>query len=335
MFKKLKIDLPSVVLTVIVNLLITGAIIAYANWTPPPDTAPTCRLSEPGCNAPINVGDRTQLKFGALGVGGILRVDSNAYVSGTIAIGTTALVKKATLGIGSALVGSAGTFGAEVNEGDGMAIVGTGTAAPFVSFFNGPTAGGGLGLALGDAYYLGTSRAGDLVLEASTGDLHLASRRGGTGNIHFDTQVIVPLPLLDSRTDLTRMTIRNDGTVLVPGSMVVGTSTAPVSTFQVVGNYMQIPVVKIVLEAGQPEPKAPPKADCDSPEEAGRMIIWNVTRWQRPSPQYWEEPLPEDQKLWICTGKRYVGDSGFPSHTPIYESGWAISELAPEPERLP
>jgi len=44
------------------------AIAAFAQWTAPPGTPPTCPSGAPGCDAPINVGEANQLKLGTLSI---------------------------------------------------------------------------------------------------------------------------------------------------------------------------------------------------------------------------------------------------------------------------
>lgn len=89
MSKKIKINLPSIIVTVITSFFVIGVLVVYANWTAPPAAPPTCPSSEPGCNAPINVGPGPQWKSGALGVGGVFRALNDAFFSGNVSIGST------------------------------------------------------------------------------------------------------------------------------------------------------------------------------------------------------------------------------------------------------
>ncbi len=61
------------------------------SWSPPPTSPPTCVPGEPGCDAPLNVGPISQVKVGALGIGGVFQANSSAYLavnSGNVGIGT-------------------------------------------------------------------------------------------------------------------------------------------------------------------------------------------------------------------------------------------------------
>lgn len=89
MSKKIKINLPSIIVAVIANLLVAGVLIVSANWQAPLSTPPTCNSGDPGCDAPLNVGASTQVKLGALGVSGIFQAWSDAFFSGNVSIGTT------------------------------------------------------------------------------------------------------------------------------------------------------------------------------------------------------------------------------------------------------
>ena len=76
MSKKFKIDLPSIIVIVIVNLLVAGVLFVSADWEAPLKAPPVCDFGKPGCDAPINVGPSTQVKSGALGVIGVLQTNS-------------------------------------------------------------------------------------------------------------------------------------------------------------------------------------------------------------------------------------------------------------------
>ncbi|MEA1929593.1 MAG: hypothetical protein U9M92_01755 [Patescibacteria group bacterium] len=52
------------------------ALPVLATWTAPISNPPTCTAGNPGCDAPINVSDKTQVKHGSLGLGGISEADA-------------------------------------------------------------------------------------------------------------------------------------------------------------------------------------------------------------------------------------------------------------------
>lgn len=89
MSQKIKATLLQALPVIVIATLLVVAII-YA-WTEPPYGGvcadPPC---PPGGNvpAPINVGDSTQYKSGALGIGGLFRGYSNAVFDGNVGIGT-------------------------------------------------------------------------------------------------------------------------------------------------------------------------------------------------------------------------------------------------------
>jgi len=56
---------------ILVLILVLGVSYAYANFTSPLHTPPTCLTGEPGCDAPINVGSNSQTKSGTLTLGGL------------------------------------------------------------------------------------------------------------------------------------------------------------------------------------------------------------------------------------------------------------------------
>lgn len=66
--------------------------VAFADWTQPPSTPPTCPAGEPGCETPVHVGVGGQAKEGPFGVGGVFQSLSATYLatdSGNVGIGTS------------------------------------------------------------------------------------------------------------------------------------------------------------------------------------------------------------------------------------------------------
>ena len=86
MFKN--INWPQIVSIVVISLFI-GVVFVYANWSSPPASPPGCPSSNSACNAPINASAISQYKEGALGVGGVFQVFSDAVFKGNVRIGTT------------------------------------------------------------------------------------------------------------------------------------------------------------------------------------------------------------------------------------------------------
>lgn len=81
MFNKIKIDIPSLIVTVVINVLVVG-VFAYADWRSPSEGPPTCNAAtDEGCNTPVNVGGTAQYKSGALGVGGLFEVGPAGEIS--------------------------------------------------------------------------------------------------------------------------------------------------------------------------------------------------------------------------------------------------------------
>ncbi len=80
----------SLVLATTVSVF-AASFFALANWSPPPASPPGCPAGSPGCDAPLHVGSGSQVKSGALGVGGVFQADSSAYLAvsvGDVGIGT-------------------------------------------------------------------------------------------------------------------------------------------------------------------------------------------------------------------------------------------------------
>ena len=80
-----------------VNLLVAGALLVYADWQAPLHDPTRCDSGNPGCDAPVNVGPSTQFKSGALGVRGIFQTESTAYFLGNVGIGTTSTLQRLTV----------------------------------------------------------------------------------------------------------------------------------------------------------------------------------------------------------------------------------------------
>lgn len=63
---------------VLALILSMGISYIFADWTQPKSAAPTCTSGDPGCDAPIHVGDNAQWKKGGLTIGGS-KVPSAGY----------------------------------------------------------------------------------------------------------------------------------------------------------------------------------------------------------------------------------------------------------------
>ena len=61
--------------------LLVGMISVYADWTAPTNSFPTCPLSNPACNTPLNIGSQIQSKTGKLTLQGGLDV-ANTIITG-------------------------------------------------------------------------------------------------------------------------------------------------------------------------------------------------------------------------------------------------------------
>lgn len=75
--------------------------VAFADWTQPPSTPPTCPAGEPGCETPVHVGVGGQAKEGPFGVGGVFQTLSATYLatdSGNVGIGTSSPGAKLDVG---------------------------------------------------------------------------------------------------------------------------------------------------------------------------------------------------------------------------------------------
>lgn len=64
----LKNTLISLLKISVVVVVVIGGMVAHADWSAPPASAPTCPGGTPGCNTPINVSTATQTKLGNLGI---------------------------------------------------------------------------------------------------------------------------------------------------------------------------------------------------------------------------------------------------------------------------
>ena len=103
MSNRIKTHLPSIIVTVIVNLLVAGSLLVYADWSAPRHDPTRCDTGDPGCDAPVNVGGTGQTKSGSLVIGGQLGVNelfraySNAVVDGRLGIGTESPGRQLTI----------------------------------------------------------------------------------------------------------------------------------------------------------------------------------------------------------------------------------------------
>ena len=139
MSKKFKIDLPSIIVVVIVNLLVAGVLLVSANWTAPLSVPPTCNAGDPGCDAPLNVGPSTQLKLGALGVNGVFRAFSDAFFSGRVGIGNTTPAARLVVNNGLAGNGNSGdAFAAYANTTDSAIRAVQSNSSGRAGYFRGP-----------------------------------------------------------------------------------------------------------------------------------------------------------------------------------------------------
>ena len=54
------------ILALVINSFLAGALFVYADWDAPTFTPPTCPITNPACNTPLNVGTFPQSKQAGL-----------------------------------------------------------------------------------------------------------------------------------------------------------------------------------------------------------------------------------------------------------------------------
>ena len=69
-------------------VIVAAASYAFADWSAPLTSPPTCTSGKPGCDAPINISNVAQYKLGDLGVNGIT-VNTFSTLSGALQLGIT------------------------------------------------------------------------------------------------------------------------------------------------------------------------------------------------------------------------------------------------------
>lgn len=131
---------------VIVILIVTFALPnAFADWTAPLTTPPSCPAGDPGCDAPVNVGTVAQIKDGDLTVDAFSAL-LNSYFAGKLGIGVIPTLSSPALEVAGQVKITGGSPGAGkvlTSDATGLATWATPTGGPGGGIVDGENVGAG------------------------------------------------------------------------------------------------------------------------------------------------------------------------------------------------